>query len=149
MLRFGCWSSPRSASASVIEKFYFPISYPVHFEVNWSPKATTLTNIKKKKCQWYKQNIHKLFSVSLYDQIFCIFACLSLLISLNESPLIFVLLADADLVKYDKHFSMPISVFPGMVLHRLLIVLVLTALGGFLKWTIRWSFVRKSLVSSR
>ena len=39
---------------------------------------------------------------------------LYLFISVNDSPLIFALIAEADLVEYDEYFSISIPAFPSM-----------------------------------
>ena len=76
--------------------------------------------------------------------MFCKLACLKCLnvdvslqpaaefISLNDSPLIFVLLVEADFVECNDYFSISIPAFPSITLHHLLILLVVVALCGLL-----------------
>ena len=72
----------------------------------------------------------------------------ALFVLLTDNLLIFALLVEADLAECYEYFSVSISAFPSMILHHLLIVLVMTALCGFLQLMISWSVIRKSVVIS-
>ena len=60
------------------------------------------------------------------------FSNLHLCLLVNDSPIIFAVLEEVNPVECDEYFSISIRGFQSMIFHHLVIVLVLTALCGFL-----------------